>query len=89
MPLCGFAEEIVFPLPVFHEANALHRQWNLAIPHEPTPDVASVHVFRAQENDAGVDSDNVCVDPTRLRIEGVDEAVLAVDLRAVLFMHGP
>ncbi len=50
---------------------------------------AGAHVFGAEEDDADVDSDDVCVDPAGFGIEGVDESILAVDLCAVLLVHGP
>lgn len=55
--------------------------------HEPAPDVAGAGVFGAEEDDAGVDANHVGVDPAGLGIEGVDEAVLAVDLVAILVVH--
>ena len=74
---------------VFHKPDPLHRQGDLAVEHEPAPDVAGAHVFGAQKDDAGVDSDDVGVDPAGFGIEGVDEAVLAINLCAVLLIHGP
>ena len=55
--------------------------------HEPAPDVAGAGVFGAEEDDAGVDAYDVGVDPAGFGVEGVDEAVFAVDLLAVLVVH--
>ena len=55
--------------------------------HEPAPDVGGAHVFGAEEDDAGVDTDDVRVDPVGLGIKGVDEAVLAVNLWTPTFAH--
>lgn len=74
---------------VFHEADALHRKRDLGVLHEPAPDVPGAHVFGAQEDDAGVDSDHVSIDPARFGIERVYEAILPVNLCAVLLIHGP
>ena len=60
---------------------------DLTILHEPAPDVSRAHVFGAQEDDAGVDADDVGVGPGGLGVEGVDEAVLAVDFWAVPGVH--
>ena len=57
------------------------------VSHEPTPDVFGAHVFGAQKNYAGVDADDVGVGPTRLGVEGVDEAVLAIAFGAVSGVH--
>ena len=67
----------------------MHGQGDLAVLHEPAPDVARAHVFGAQEDDAGVDSDHVGVDPAGFGVEGVDEAILAVNLCSVFLIHGP
>lgn len=56
--------------------------------HEPAPDGAGAQVFGAEEDDAGVDADHVGVDPSRFRIEGVDKAVLAVNLGTPALVHG-
>ena len=58
-----------------------------AILHEPAPDVSGSHVFGAQENDAGVDADDVGVGPGGLGVEGVDEPVPAIDFGAVPGVH--
>lgn len=75
-------------LSIFYEADASHGQGDFGVLHEPVPNLSRAHVFGAQEDYAGVDADHVRVDPAGLRVEGVDEAVLAVDFGAVLFMHG-
>ena len=61
---------------------------DLTILHEPAPDVSRAHVFGAQEDDARVDADDVRVGPAGLGVEGVDEAVAAVDFGAVTIVHG-
>ena len=72
----------------FYKPDAIHGERDLAVFHEPAPDVAGAGVFGAEEDDADVDADHVGIDPAGLGVEGVDEAVLAVDLFAVLVVHG-
>ena len=67
----------------------MHRQRDLAVAHEPAPDVFGAHVFGAEEDDTDVDADDVGVGPAGLWVEGVDEAVFTVDLGAVLVEHRP
>ena len=69
------------------QPDPVERAWDLAVLHEPAPDVAGTHVLRAQQNDARVDSDHVCIRPTGIRIEGVYETILSVDRAAPAFMH--
>ena len=72
---------------MLHEADALHRLRDLTVLHEPVPDVAGAHVRGAQQDYADVDPDHIGIDPTGLRIECVDKAVLAINLCAVLLVH--
>ena len=65
----------------------IQREGDFAVLHEPAPDVAGAHVLGAEEDYAGVDADDVCVDPAGFGIKGVDEAVLAVNLITELFAH--
>src|ERR1043165_6545692 len=72
---------------ILQQPNSRQRERYLAVLHEPTPDVAGTHVFGAEKNDAGVDTDDVSVDPTGFGVDGVNESVCAVDLLAVLLSH--
>ena len=61
------------------QPRALHRRWNLRVAHEPLPDAARAQVLGAEQRDADVDADDVGVHPAVGRMEGVGEAVAAVD----------
>src|SRR6185295_11568127 len=74
-------------IKIWTQADCREYSQDLPILHEPAPDVSGAHVFGAQKNYAGVDSNYVGVGPGGLRVEGVDEAVFAVDFRAVLIKH--
>src|ERR1051326_7456245 len=69
---------------ILQQPNSRQRERYLAILHEPAPDVAGTRVFGAEKNDAGVDTDDVSVDPTDFGVEGVNESFFAVYLPAVL-----
>jgi hypothetical protein len=71
------------------QSDPIERARDLAVLHEPAPNISAAHVLRAQQNDSRVNADYVRIDPIGLRIEGVDKAILPIDPRAILLVHRP
>src|SRR6266542_31035 len=65
----------------------VHCARNLAILHEPTPNVPGPRVLSAQQCDPEINSNDVPINPVSIWVEGVAESVSAVDALAVFFPY--
>src|SRR6185503_6585618 len=75
------------PESVLSQPAAIERVRDLAILHEPRPDPLAAQVLGAQQRDPEIDADDVRIHPAAGRMEGVREAVAAVDLVAEAAAH--
>src|SRR4029079_18349590 len=75
------------PESVLSQPAAIERVRDLAILHEPRPYPLAAQVLGAQERDPEIDADDARIHPAAGRMEGVREAVAAVDLVAEAAPH--
>lgn len=73
--------------PVEVKSDEPHRSRNLAVAHEPLPDVFCARIFCAEQCDAEVYADYVRVRPAVCRVESINESVLAINALAKLLAH--
>src|SRR5271165_1950697 len=70
------------------EAGQVHGAIGFGVAHEGLPDEFGTEVFSHEDTDAEVDAEDVGVVPVGGGMEGVDKAVAAPGLLAVLGAHG-